>query len=59
MASLLFFLIAANKLIKIVRDTVFLSHHSVSELPYLYILVAVIAGALIAKRLFPLNGAEK
>jgi ATP:ADP antiporter, AAA family len=46
-ACLLFFLIAANNLIKIIRDTVFLSHHSVSELPYLYILVAVIAGALI------------
>ncbi len=48
MALLLFFVIAANNLIKIIRDSVFLSHHSVSELPYLYILVAVIAGALIA-----------
>jgi ATP/ADP translocase len=41
MASLLFFLIAANNLIKILRDSIFLGHHSVSELPYLYILVAV------------------
>lgn len=47
-ASLLFLLIAANNLIKILRDSLFLSGHSVSELPYLYILVAVIAGAIIA-----------
>lgn len=47
-ASLLFFLIAANNLIKILRDSVFLGHHSVSELPYLYILVAFLAGAIIA-----------
>ena len=48
MASLLFFLIAANNLIKILRDSMFLGHHSVSELPYLYILVAVLAAAIIA-----------
>ena len=48
MASLLFFLIAANNLIKILRDSLFLSGHSVSELPYLYILVAVLAGGVIA-----------
>lgn len=48
MASLLFFLIAANNLIKIVRDSIFLSHHAVSELPYLYILVAFLAAAIIA-----------
>ncbi len=47
-ASLLFLLIAANNLIKILRDSLFLSGHSVTELPYLYILVAVIAGAIIA-----------
>ena len=47
-AALLFLLIAANNLIKILRDSLFLSGHSVSELPYLYILVAVIAGAIIA-----------
>jgi ATP:ADP antiporter, AAA family len=48
MASLLFFLIAANNLIKILRDSIFLSHHSVSELPYLYILVAFLAALIIA-----------
>ena len=47
MASLLFFLIAANNLIKILRDSLFLGHHSVSELPYLYILVACLAAAII------------
>ena len=46
-ASLLFLLLAANNLIKIVRDSVFLGHHSVSELPYLYILVAVVAGTIV------------
>jgi len=48
MASLLFLLLAANNLIKILRDSIFLGHHSVSELPYLYILVAVCAGVIIA-----------
>jgi len=48
MAFLLFFLIAANNLIKIVRDSIFLSHHAVSELPYLYILVAFLAALIIA-----------
>ena len=48
MALLLGFLVGANNLIKILRDSVFLGHHSVSELPYLYILVALIAGAIIA-----------
>ncbi|MEO6162620.1 MAG: Npt1/Npt2 family nucleotide transporter, partial [Candidatus Binatia bacterium] len=43
----LFFLIAANNLIKILRDSLFLGHHSVSELPYLYILVACLAAAII------------
>jgi ATP:ADP antiporter, AAA family len=47
MASLLFMLLAANNLIKILRDSLFLGQHSVSELPYLYILVAIIAGAII------------
>ena len=46
-ASLLFFVLAANTLIKIFRDSIFLGYHSVSELPYLYILVALIAGAII------------
>ncbi len=48
MALLLFLLIAANNLIKILRDSIFLGHHSVSELPYLYILVALCAGVIIA-----------
>ena len=48
MAALLFLLIAANNLIKILRDSIFLGHHSVSELPYLYILVALCAGVIIA-----------
>lgn len=48
MAVLFFLLIAANNLIKILRDSIFLGHHSVSELPYLYILIAVLAGTLIA-----------
>src|SRR3989337_3994175 len=47
-ASLLFLLIASNNLIKILRDSIFLGHHSASELPYLYILVAVCAGVIIA-----------
>ena len=46
--SLFFLLIAANNLIKILRDSIFLGHHSVSELPYLYISVALIAGIIIA-----------
>jgi len=48
MAALLFLLIAANNLIKILRDSIFLGQHSVSELPYLYILVALCAGVIIA-----------
>lgn len=46
--SLLFFLVGANNLIKILRDSIFLGHHPVSELPYLYISVALIAGIVIA-----------
>ena len=49
LAGLLFLLIAANNLIKILRDSIFLGHHSVSELPYLYILVALLAGVIISK----------
>jgi len=48
MALLFGLLIGANNLIKILRDSIFLGHHSVSELPYLYILVALFAGAIIA-----------
>jgi len=48
LAGLLFLLIAANNLIKILRDSIFLGHHSVSELPYLYILIALLAGVIIS-----------
>jgi ATP:ADP antiporter, AAA family len=47
MALLVGLLIGANNLIKILRDSVFLGHHSVSELPYLYIMVAVLAGVIV------------
>lgn len=47
-AALLFLLVGANNLIKIVRDSVFLGHHSAAELPYLYVVVALIAGPVIA-----------
>ena len=47
MALLLALLIGGNNLLKILRDSVFLGHHSASELPYLYILVALIAGLVI------------
>ena len=48
LAGLLFLLIAANNLIKILRDSIFLGDHSISELPYLYILVALLAGVIIS-----------
>lgn len=48
MAALLFLLVGANNLIKILRDSIFLGHHAVTELPYLYILVAFFAGVIIA-----------
>lgn len=47
MSAVLSLLIAANNLIKVVRDTVFLGHHSASELPYLYLLVAFLAGTIV------------
>jgi ATP:ADP antiporter, AAA family len=48
MASLLFFLLASNNVIKVVRDSLFLSHFSVSDLSYVYIAVALLAGGIIA-----------
>lgn len=48
LALLMGLLIGANSLIKILRDSIFLGHHSISELPYLYIMVAAIAGFVIA-----------
>ena len=48
-ALLFSLLIGANNLIKILRDSVFLGHHSASELPYLYILVAFIIGFFLPR----------
>jgi ATP:ADP antiporter, AAA family len=47
-ASLFFLLIGSNNLLKILRDSIFLGHHSIRELSYLYILIAVVAGGVIA-----------
>ena len=47
MAALLFFLLAANNVIKIVRDALFLSHFPITQLPYVYLLAAVAAGVLV------------
>ena len=48
MVSLLFFLLAANNVIKVARDSLFLSHFSIDHLPYVYLLAAVFAGLIIA-----------
>jgi ATP:ADP antiporter, AAA family len=48
MVSLLFFLLAANNVIKVVRDSLFLSRFPITHLPYVYLLAAVIAGVIIA-----------
>ena len=48
MASLLFFLLAANSVIKVVRDSLFLSHFPISHLPYVYLLAALLAGVIVA-----------
>jgi ATP:ADP antiporter, AAA family len=47
MAALLFFLLAANNVIKIVRDSLFLSRFPITQLPYVYLLAAVAAGIVI------------
>ena len=47
MAAFLFFLLAANNIIKIVRDALFLSRFPITELPYVYLLAAVAAGVII------------
>jgi ATP:ADP antiporter, AAA family len=47
MAALLFFLLAANNVIKIVRDSLFLSRFPITQLPYVYLLAAVAAGVVI------------
>ena len=48
MAALLFFLLAANNVIKVVRDSLFLSRFPITQLPYVYLLAALAAGVIIA-----------
>ena len=48
MLSLLFFLLAANTVVKIVRDSIFLSQHNADELPYVYLYSGFLAGMSIA-----------
>jgi ATP/ADP translocase len=48
MAAYLFFLLAANNVIKIVRDSLFLSRFPITQLPYVYLLAALIAAVVIA-----------
>src|SRR5574341_818090 len=47
MAALLFFLLAANNVIKIVRDALFLSRFAITQLPYVYLMAGAFAGAVI------------
>ncbi len=47
MAAFLFFLLAANNVIKIVRDSLFLSRFPITQLPYVYLLAALLASAVI------------
>jgi ATP:ADP antiporter, AAA family len=47
MAAFLFFLLAANNVIKIVRDALFLSRFAITELPYVYLMAAAFAGAVV------------
>lgn len=48
LVSLFFFLIAANNIIKVVRDSLFLSRFPVTQLPYVYLSVAFLASLVIA-----------
>ncbi len=48
MVSLLFFLLAANNVIKVVRDSLFLSRFPLGHLAYVYLLVALLAGVIAA-----------
>ena len=48
MVSLFFFLLAANNVVKVARDSLFLSHFPIDHLPYVYLLTAVFAGLIIA-----------
>ena len=47
MAAFLFFLLAANNVIKIVRDSLFLSRFPITQLPYVYLLAALVAAVVI------------
>ena len=47
MAAFLFFLLAANNVIKVVRDALFLSRFPITQLPYVYLLAALLAGVVI------------
>ncbi len=46
--ALLFFLLAANTIVKVVRDSIFLSQHTAAELPYVYLYSGFLAAASIA-----------
>ena len=48
LVAVLFFLLAANNVIKVVRDSLFLSRFPISDLAYIYFLAAVIAGIIIS-----------
>ena len=48
MVSLFFFLFAANNVIKVVRDSLFLSRFPISDLAYVYLLAALLAGVIIS-----------
>ncbi|HEY6999644.1 MAG TPA: Npt1/Npt2 family nucleotide transporter [Candidatus Binatia bacterium] len=47
MAALLFFLLAANNVIKIVRDSLFLSRFPITDLAYVYLFAALLASGVI------------
>jgi ATP/ADP translocase/HEAT repeat protein len=47
MAAFLFFLLAANNVIKIVRDSFFLSRFPITQLPYVYLLAGFIAAIVV------------
>ena len=48
MAAFLFFLLAANNVIKIVRDSLFLSRFPITQLPYVYLMAAAFAAVVIS-----------
>lgn len=47
LAAYLFFLLAANNVIKVVRDSLFLSRFPISQLPYVYLMAAMVAAGVI------------